>query len=266
MVGDANQDLIFSKRKAIYALFPYAILLEQGGHQGMVDLIFRASRASLSGKFMWRRLQPYITSLFDEPSPPSLDRVVALVSPHIRWNAMSNGAEAVTRWAAAAMKVQYTEDVGQSVVDALLQIACNDSLRRHVPAEIWEWLKRRPPLPPECQGRRVGTSAYVVSYIQGLGDPEILKSYFLLVWSEWDSLRTSGLDMMQISIREVFGDFDANRSDLVRRLDHVLGELDQGLEYLKQRKPGMGTVEIQVAKRDYRKLGEVLQEAGVDVV
>ena len=72
--------------------------------------------------------------------------------------------------------------------------------------------------------------------------------------------------MMQISIREVFGDFDANRSDLVRRLDHVLGELDQGLEYLKQRKPGMGTVEIQVAKRDYRKLGEVLQEAGVDVV
>ena len=145
MVGDANQDLIFSKRKAICALFPYAILLEQGGNQGMVDLIFRASRASLSGKFMWRRLQPYITSLFDEPSRPSLDRVVALVSPHVRWNAMSSGAEAVTRWAAAAMRVQYTEDVGQSVVDALLQIACNDSLRRHVPAEIWEWLKRRPP-------------------------------------------------------------------------------------------------------------------------
>jgi hypothetical protein len=65
----------------------------------------------------------------------------------------------------------------------------------------------QPSLPPECSGRSRGSSADVVRQIRGLGDIEILKSYLLLVWSEWDHVgdeQSGGLAEMQISIREDF--------------------------------------------------------------
>lgn len=263
MVQATDPDSISLKRKAICALLPYAIFLEQGGHQEMVNAIFRAFRASLSRGFMWHRARPYITALFDERSPPSLNRVVALASPLIRWDDMLNdGTKAVARWTAAALEVQYTEEVGQNVVDALLQIAQIHSLRRQVPMEIWASLKKLPSLPPECQARFDGSSADVVSHIRGLNDIEILKSYFLLIWSEWGYLRSSGLDVMVNSMREDFNgaELHDHRVDLIKRLDYVLGELDKGLEYLKQRKPRIDAADIDSAKTNYNRLRRVLVE------
>jgi len=160
MAEAANSNLILSKRKAINTLLPYAIYLEQGGQQGMIDSILRAARASNfvtsnTGRFMWHRVVLYISRLFEKQSPTSLNRVIVLISPYVPWEGSLNSTIAVARWAAAASAILYTEEVGSSVVDALFQIAWVDFLRPHIPVDIWGLLKRQPPLPPMyhgCQG------------------------------------------------------------------------------------------------------------------
>ena len=262
VVATADRDHIFSKRKATSALFPYALLLEQGGHQGMVNAILSAARASHFGRFMWNRTNPYIIPLFDKQSPPSLDRVVALASPHVAWNAMLDGTNAVVGWAAAASAVPYTEEVGQSVVDALLQIVSVTSLRLHIPIDLWTWLKRRPLLPPVSRGRRFAREAEVIHYVRGLGDIEILKSFFLLMFSEWSYFYDSSMYEMEISIREDFSGIQMreHREDLRKRLDHVLEQLDRGLEYIKQQKPLMDEIEVGMMKDRYKVLRSALLE------
>jgi hypothetical protein len=86
---------------------------------------------------------------------------------------------------AAASAVPYTNEAAQNVVNTLLQIASKEELLPHIPVNVWLWLTKRPPLPPICSGRYVGTRAHVVKAVRALKDIEILKSYFLLVWSEW---------------------------------------------------------------------------------
>ena len=209
--------------KSIGTLFPYAIRLEQDGQQEMIDVIVLAARAS-GPIFWWPCVGAHVAAVFDEYSPPSLDRVIALISPYVLWyDGESYTRKAVTRWAAAVSAVPYSEEVGQSVVDALLQISSHLPLQPHIPVDMWAWLKRRPPLPPVCWGRLNGSSRGVVRQVRRLGDVEILKSYLLLVWSEWDSLGSDGWFEMQILIR---GDLDGigmwcHRDDLIKHLDHV---------------------------------------------
>ena len=148
------------------------------------------------------------------------------------------------------------------MINALLQIASIDSLRSHIPIDLWAWLKKLPPLPPVCRGRRTGKKEAVVLHVRQLGDIEILKSYFLLIWSEWNFLFISGLDEMQISIREDFAGIELrhHREDLVERLDHVLGQLDRGLGYIEQHQPDINPYQLHRAKMDYKMLKEVLLE------
>jgi len=54
-------------------------------------------------------------------------------------------------WMAAASVLPYTGDIGQSVVDTLLQMAADCDLLPHIPVLAWDWLKRRPRLRPECE-------------------------------------------------------------------------------------------------------------------
>jgi hypothetical protein len=253
----------------------------------MVDAFLGAARASSSAAFMWNAIRPFCATLLNEDSP---SRVVTLVSPHVLPYRWSFDKKNVTRWAAAVRAVQYTEEVGQSAVDALLQIASDASLQHRIPIDGWSWLHKRPSLPPVCNGRSIGTSEDVVRKVRALGDVEILKSYLLLVWSEWDHvgayyqwpedsrlrlavraggvagqvLRAGGFNEMWISIREDFSGIgmERHRQDLIERLDHVLGQLDQGLEYLKQHKPIIDEDEIRLAKKQYGELKEVL--LGVD--
>ena len=255
MVEAVDRCPLQSKGKAISALLPYAVWQERDGHPEMLDTILHAARASRMLEFMWGRVGQYAERLLSEASP----RAVILASSHIPWGRPTHGGERknlVLRWAAAVSEVPYTEELGPSVVDTLLQIASEAELLPHIPVNIWSWLTKQPSLPPICRGRYVGTRVHIVEAIRELKDIEILKSYFLLVWSEWDSLQIDGFNKMCASIREDFGrvGMGHHRTDLIQRLDHVLGQLDQGLDHFRQHDPNLSAGYLQNMKHDYKKL------------
>lgn len=250
MVEAKESDSIFAKRKAINTLLPYAIFLEQRGQQRMINAILRAARVSDSistaarfsdskstnlGKFMWRHVVPYIARLFEKRSPASLDRVITLISPYAPWQSTLHNRIAVSRWAEAVLAtIPHTEEVhmkeaSQNVVDALFQIAFIDFLRPHIPIEIWRLLKERPSLPPVYCGIRWAGHANTVAYVRKLGDIDILKSLFLLVWAPRCNLHRRNVREMESSIREDFGgtEMEGRRKELVDRLDVVLKRLNR---------------------------------------
>jgi len=253
-VGDPDQ--IWSTRKAIVALFSYIVWQDRRGDHRLVDVFLGIAKAPRIGTLL---TEP-ITMLFEEASSDPPNRVVTLLSPYTEWE-FQFGGDTVTWWAAAVMTVPYTEEVGQSVVDTMLQIASAHHLESYIPTDIWAWLKKRPSLPPICEGRSVGIRAYVVRTVRGLGDVEILESYLLLVWSEWNDISSWGFAEMCTSIREDLGGIGVDRKVLIKRLDHVLGELDRGLEHFKQCNPSLNERHIPAAREQYKKLKEILLEA-----
>ena len=258
MINANDPGPILSKRKAISALVPYAILQEQNEQQGMADVISIAAATSKSGRFIWHCIGSYTAILFDEPNPPSLNQIIALASPHVRWESLADES-VVTRWIAAASGVPYTEQLSRSVVEVLLQVAAIDS---HIPVGVWAHLNQRPTLPPISWERFIGTKDDVVCRVRGLGDIETLKSYFLLVWSEWNFLHFSGKDQMEVSIRkDLCGNgLENHREDLIERLEYVLVQLDLGLGYFHQHNPLVDEDHILLAKRQYGELLKVLLE------
>ena len=58
-----------------------------------------------------------------EKTPTPLKWAAILVSPHVPWWQFEDGERLVQLWADASSAVPYTDEVGQSVVDTLLQIA-----------------------------------------------------------------------------------------------------------------------------------------------
>ena len=265
MVEGANPEPVCSKRKAISTLLPCFVFLEQGGRPEMLDAVLDAFRASNLLQPIWDHAQPYLRSLLSRPNHPPLDRAIMLTSPYIDWDSKLCDESMVSRWVrsvAATSAAAYTEAVGQSVVDTLLQIAQVDHLRLHIPVDIWTWLKKRPSLPPVCNGRYWGSTSGIVHQIRDLGDIEILKSYFLLVWSEWNWPSRSGLDEMKIAISEDFGGIGmwCHREDLIERLDYVLGQLERGRKFLHQHNPLVDEYHVQRGKADYGKLKERLLE------
>ena len=258
MVCVWDPDQIGSKHKATTALFPYAVQRELDGEGGMIDAFFGVVRASKLGTFA---IGPLIATLFDEESPDSMNRVIALASPYAPWNPEDSHSGMVTRWAAAVLAVPYAEEIGQSAVDTLLQIASLDFFQPYIPADVWGLLKKRPSLPPVCAGRSRGTTECVVRRVRGFGDLEILNSYFLLVWSEWDDIHPEGLAVMCASIRQDFSGIGmgGHRGDLIERLDYILEQLDQGMGYHKHRGPRIGE-DPQRVERQYQELKETLLE------
>ena len=73
---------------------------------------------------------------------------------------------------------------------------------------------------------------------------------------------------MQISIQEDFSGIrmQCHREDLIKRLDDVLEQLDQGFVYLEQHKPGIHEHDIQIAKEQYGELKRVLLEVDREAV
>ena len=219
--------------------------------------IFAVPRA---GKHLLRKFVKPLS----EASPKSPNWAATLMLPYNHWEyELRVNQNAVTGWASAALAVSYTEELGRSVVDSLLCIASNDLRQPFIPVDIWAWLKKRPSLPPMCTGRYLGTKDHIVRRVRELGNVELLESYFLLVWSEWDSVySTHGLSEMHISIREDFGGIGMwrHREILIKRLDHVLGELDKGLEHLRQQNPSLDRYDIQKSKEQYGRLKDELLE------
>ena len=154
------------------------------------------------------------------------------------------------------------------MVNALLQIASQEKLIPYIPVDLWSWLTKRPSLPPVCKGRYDGTDGPLIEAVRALNDIEVLKSYFLLVWSEWDRLYDNGFHKMRTSILEDFSGtgMGQRRTDLIQRLDRVLGQLDHGLEYLAQHNPDFTEDDLQKSKGQYGKLRETLLRVNVEAI
>lgn len=163
-------------------------------------------------------------------------------------------------WIKAASALPYTDDVGRSVVDTLLDIASSD-LSPHIPMVAWDWLNKRPVLHPESAAFRPGDMVSVVQMIRELKDVELFASYLRIVWSEWCQLGKYGILVMRHLIREEFGGIGATgyRKDLIRRLDYVLSQLDQGQGCIYPN-TSIGKVSLSLLKSEYEELGRELLE------
>ena len=258
LAGDYN--LLRSKRKAISALLPYAVWQEQDGKPQALDAFLSAARASKQREFTWSHIGGFAATQLSEVSPWT----VILATPYILY--LVNKGDLFQHWAAAASAVPYTEEVAQSVVDTLLQFAYEDYL--YITVDMWSWLKTRPSLPPVCRGHYHGTCLPIVEAVQGLTDIETLKSYLLVVWSEWNSLQRSGFDAMYALTHDHFGEIGMghHRADLIKRLDHILGELDQGLEHLQQHNPDLERDDVQEMEHQYGELKNMLLEMNIKAI
>jgi len=267
MVEAGDLIAIYSKRKAISALLPYAIRLPGDGQQKMIGALSGTHRTSIFTDFVWDCVELRMTVLLNEPRTPSPDRVITLVSPYLDWNKYNFDRNTVTRWSTAVLAtlaVPYTEEVGQTVVDTLWRIASVDTLRQHIPVGIWLWSSNQTFIPPawSWHHERDPRGWEATRQFRALGDIEILKSYLLLVWLDWAPLHGTALVEMCTSIRE---DIDGigmgqHRQDLRKRLDHVLEQLARGQEYLYRHRPDLYTVCRRTTKDQYRELKRVLLE------
>ena len=241
--------------KAVSALLPFAARPELHGRYVTLDALLHVFRTSEG--MIWDSVVP---TLFNGINPLT----IILVSPHVNWisTTLPDREVLVTRWVAAASEVQYTEEIGQCVVDVLLQVAPWPFLLSHLPIGIWRWLERLPPLSPKCYGRTMGGEDCVLHHVRSLGDINILKSYLLLIWSEWDRLWPGGYSESPNLLRRDFGGvaMKGHRKDLIKHLDRVLWRLDLGLGYLIQQKPRLFFDHVQVAKEGYGRMREVLLE------
>ena len=250
-----DHNLLQSKHKAITVLLLYAVLQEEDGWPGMLVTILHAARASKMQWFMWHHIGQFVGTLFSHASPGT----IVLVSPHIHWVWLTDGESLVQQWVAAASAVTYTEEVTQNVVDTLLQIASENKLAPYISTDLWSQLNRQPSLPAVCLGHYFGAHPHIIKEVQALEDIDILKSYLLLVWSEWSLNWLNDHDMSAL-VQESFGGIEMghHRGDLIQRLDDVLGQLDNGLEYLKQHSPEFSEDDLERGKNQYQTLRETL--------
>ena len=264
MLTAEDSQSLRSGRKAITALFPYAVRQERNGQHEMIAIFLRAARASNFTGFMWHHVRPFVNTLLDKADP----RTILLISPHVPWDSWIGRGDLIRPWIAALPKVPYTEEVGEGVVDTLFQIAAEDELLPQVDISVWSWLNKKPPLPPTCLGRAFGSYSHVVKAVRELKDVEILKSYLLIVWSEWDSLWPRGFDEMCVSIREDFGGIGMghHRAELTQRLDQVLERLILGFEYLSQHNPYLEEHDLRTMQVQYAAFKTILEEVDAEAM
>ena len=260
MVEARNYNLLQSKYKAISALFPYAVWQERDGKPEVLDAFLSAARASKEREFTWRRAGGFSAMQLSEASP----RAIILITPHILH--LIDGGDLLQHWATAASAVPHTEEVAQSVVDALLQFAYEGDLLPYITVDMWSWLKTQPSFPPICWGPVCGSYQSIVKAVQDLKDIEILKSYLLVVWSGWNPVQS--FDEICALIHGHFGEVGMghHRADLIQRLDHILGEWDQGLDYLRSHNPGLATDDFLLMGYQYGKLKDILLEMNVKAI
>jgi len=166
--------------------------------------------------------------VFTRASP----RAAVLSGRYLCWGQErpADAQDLISKLVAGISLVPHTEELAESVVDTLLQIAANPHLRPSIPAGLWLRLNERRSLPPICKGRRLGDNRDTVRTVRGLNDIGILTSYLIMIWSEWKPLDGDGFVEMRTSVREDFDGVGSNghhRAELIQRLDYILGELDR---------------------------------------
>ena len=266
MMAEAeDQHLLWLKHMAITTLLPHAVREERDGQPEMFNTILHVARAFREPEFMWDEIIEFVSTLFSEASP----RAAILASPHLPWRRLKDRQDLVQQWIEMVSVTPHTEELAQGAVDTLLQVASRPDLLQNITPEAWSWLTLRPSLPPVCIGQALGTNHRVVEAVRALKDLEVLKSYFLLVWSEWGWIKDGGLNEMCISILEDFGGIGMgrHRADLIQRLDHVLGQLDHGLGYLAKHNPYIREENhVQGMKDQYQQLRGKLLGANTEAI
>jgi len=261
MVETNDPASIYSKRKAIAAFFLYTVQQGKDGEHEMLDMFLQLAKASKQPNPTQAHIeQPPAAVLPNGESPVSTKTVFILLSPHLPWEQLANNHDLVQLWTSAISAVPYTDEIAQSVVSTLLQIADHTSLQ--LPVDTWSWLNKCLLVPPVCKYCQWGSSQSALQIILGLGDIETLTSHLSLVWSEWCYLDEEGYNKMVVLIREEFSGIrmEGHRKRLLQHLGYILGQLDQGLEHLQQQKPDIDGDDIWMMKRQYRRLKEVFLE------
>ena len=115
------------------------------------------------------------------------------------WHSLTDRGDLVQQWVATVSATLYTEEVARSVVGALLLIASERELLPYITLDTWLWLKKQPSLPRSCPCCFYGTRLNIVKTVQGLEDIEFLKSYLVIVWSEWNATMDEGFGEMCLS-------------------------------------------------------------------
>ena len=132
MARSKDPNKIVTKRKAVITLFRYAFWRERNGDDRMVHALMGFVRVPNLGAFM---AQP-IATLLAEADPDFKNQLMTLLSPSAGSSPANADKNTVTRWAAAVLAVPYTEEVSQSVVDTLSQIASYDDLLPRIPVDV----------------------------------------------------------------------------------------------------------------------------------
>lgn len=150
MITTRDHYLLHSRWWSVAALLHYAVWQVQGGQLEMFDTLLDAARVSRSLGYMWYCDTEFSSMLLSRGSP----HTIALAAPYIYWLPfIRRGGGLVQLWVAAVSAVPYTEEAAQGVVETLFDVASYDTLLPLIPVDVW--------------------------------DIETLKSYFLIVWSEW---------------------------------------------------------------------------------
>lgn len=238
-----------SKCKAICAIIPYAVFLEQHGQQEVANAIMHVIRASRDYHFM-SSIRLYVTTLFGKPSSPFRNWLITLVAPYMNWEDEAHGEEVIVGWAAIVSTVPDTEEVIQSVVGTLMGITNIVSLRPHIPLKIWAWMKKWQSLPLEDRGKFSTATPDAVRFVRGLADLEIFQSYFFLVFSGLHSVPADTFNEVEISIREDLGGIgmQGHREDLLNRLGSVIKEVNAEMERDGEVDYGQGLEQLQKLK------------------
>ena len=75
LLADARDwDALSHKRKAIYALFPYAVRQERDKEYAILDALLHAAKTARSVRFSWYHIRPFLDKLFDGTSHVSSKR------------------------------------------------------------------------------------------------------------------------------------------------------------------------------------------------
>ena len=267
----ASQDpaAVLSKYKAITVLFPYAVRRGQEGDLQLLEAFLCAVRYFPSTSQWTRRyIRPVLPKLLVEGSPATFKRAAILALPYLElaWLDSDEICSFTELWISAADALEETEGVCQAVVDVLLQMAFFHSVRTHITPKAWSWLNKRPVLPPRCRGRLLcSIGSNVLPAIRALDDIELLTSYLITMWSEWDCAGEWAFEgMCQALLEEFRGDeVREHRMALLGKLNTVLGELGKGLGYLRMWHPDMQPGELEVIRKRYRELKRILLQGAV---
>ena len=237
-----------------------------GDDTRLLDEILLAVRRSSQGSSWVRRcIGPFIDQGFSRSVSGVNLRITVCALPYLEdtWFHAADKYTFVQRLVSAASRLEYTPEIGRSMVEVLLRMACVYHWRSHITREAWRWLERRPQLPPVCRARSLCCNDLgAISKVESLEGIEILKGYLIVVWSEWDWLAPWVCSYMCAVIRKRFGGERkrGHRDELRDRLVHIQKQLDLGLDHLRELGSEMTATCFQPTKEAYEALMETLSE------